>query len=638
MSLGDYNPNKYFDVYGKGQTPNPFYSIANQFVPRNFHDIIKWSRYILTQSPTTVEVIRKFATYPITDFQVDSGSSTVRDKYQELIKSIRLKNFLNDVGFDYYTLGNVYVSIYFPIQRMLVCPSCGTEHDARTCDKLIKFKRYEFHGECSKCTYSGKFERVDRKSKDIDDINLVKWPAEHVSVNHNPITGESEYYYKFPNATKRRIMTGDPNFISTVPWSMIEAVKNNQDFKFDKKNLYHMKTISMGDVLEGLGMPPVISLYSSIFHQTLLKRANEAIATEHMTPFRILFPQQSSAMGDPISMMSLGNFVKNMEDQMKKFKGDPNHVTIAPVPVGYSAVGGQGRALLVSQELQFIEESILMGMGVSRELLSGTTNWTSSTVGLRLLDNSMNDYTTQVQELIDWIMSRLSTYLNMTECDVTLTPFELLDDDVLKQALPAMMQQGIVSETTALKAFGIDFNEEQEQIRKDRVSKTMNEIQTEHEVKSASFMKSKDVESEQQDDNGYRNARDQAYKYASHIIRMGSQEEQSSALFALKNQDPTLYNMTVEVLSEYSQIRQSTREEEREDIQDVVHSNSASDSLRQSQRAEEEYQEQREMRAKEQRTASREISKADEKTKEDQKAANKKPTKEQIDKSEKASK
>lgn len=632
MSLDGYNPNKYFDVYGKGQTPNPFYSIANQFVPRNFHDVIKWSRYILTQSPTTVEVIRKFATYPITDFQVDSASKTVRDKYEEIIKSIRLKNFLNDAGFDYYTLGNVYVSIYFPIRRMLVCPHCRSEYDAKNIGDKIKFVRYEFHGECAKCDYTGKFERVDRRSNDIDDINIVKWPAENVSVNHNPITGSSEYYYKFPNSTKRRIMTGDPTFVSSVPWSMVEAVKNNQDFKFDKKNLYHLKTISMGDVLEGLGMPPVISLYSSIFHQTLLKRANEAIATEHMTPFRILFPQQNSAAGDPISMMSMGNFVKNMEDQMKKFKGDPNHVTIAPVPVGYSSVGGQGRALLVSQELQFIEESILMGMGVSRELLAGTTNWTSSTVGLRLLENSMYDYTSQIQEMIDWIMKRISTYLNMSQCDVTLTPFELMDDDILKQAMPSFMERGTVSETTALKTFGIDFNEELEQKRKDAVAKTISEIQMNHEIKTAMFMKSRDVETENQDDNGYKDARTKAYEIAGNIVHMASQEQQSEALFQLSNQDPVMYSLVVDLLSQYSQMRQSAREEEREEVQDTMNTHNAVDSIERSQREAENFEQEKEERQKEQRQVDRTIKNSKEETEKQQKASAKKPTKEEVKK------
>ena len=556
-----YNPNKYFDVFGRGQTPNPFYNISNQFIPRNFHDVIKWSRYILTQSPTVAEVIRKLATYPITDFNVDTSNPQVKQKYEEIFKSVNLKSILNDIGFDFFTLGNVFISIYFPINRFLECPECHAEYNAKNCQDHIQFKKFKFVGSCPRCQFRGEFRRHDRKSTNVEDINIIKWPAENISVNYNPITGEAEYYYKFNNDTRRRIMTGDSLFVSTVPWSMIEAVKNKQDFKFAPGNIFHLKGISMGDVLEGYGMPPVISLYSSIFHQTLLKRANEAIATEHMTPMRILYPNQSSQAGDPISMMSLNNFVSNMERNLKKFKHDPNHITVSPVPVGYENVGGQGRALLVSQELQLIEESILMGLGVSRELLSGTTNWTSSTVGLRLLENTLHDYVTQIEEVIEWFFTKLSQYLGITNAKVSLTPFKLTDDDTMKKALPDFMNSGLVSPSTMLKAYDIDYHEELKKTRKDTVAKAISDIETRHEVSQAKFMKSRDVDSEDQDDNGYKETRQKAYEYAQEILNMDDPEKQTQALFQLHQQDETMYQQVADLLTQYSEMRRSSIEE-----------------------------------------------------------------------------
>lgn len=262
-------------------------------------------------------------------------------------------------------------------------------------------------------------------------------------------------------------------------------------------------------------------------------------------------------------MMSLGNFVSNMEDQLKKFKGDPNHITIAPIPVGYQAIGGQGRALLVSQELQFIEETILMGMGVSRELLSGTTNWTSSTVGLRMLENTMHDYTSQIQEFIDWAMAKISSFLGLANVKVELTPFELTDDQILKQALPSFMQSGSVSESTTLKAFGIDFHEELKKRKEDAIAKAVAQVEEEHEVKMAVFMKTKDVESETQDDNGFKETQEKAREIATSIINMGDPEQQTNALWSLHSNDRLMYNQVAEILSKYSEIQDSTRDEAR---------------------------------------------------------------------------
>lgn len=89
---------------GAGQTPSPWFTIANQFMPRNLHDVIRWARYITVQSPTTTEVIRKLCTYPITEFIVDTNSDEVEKRYAELFESFKLKEKLQDIGFDYYTL------------------------------------------------------------------------------------------------------------------------------------------------------------------------------------------------------------------------------------------------------------------------------------------------------------------------------------------------------------------------------------------------------------------------------------------------------------------------------------------------------------------------------------------------------
>jgi hypothetical protein len=82
-------------------------------MPRNLHDVIRWARYITVQSPTTTEVIRKQCTYPITEFIVDTNSDEIEAKYKELFESFKLKQKLQDIGFDYHTLGNVFVSVYF---------------------------------------------------------------------------------------------------------------------------------------------------------------------------------------------------------------------------------------------------------------------------------------------------------------------------------------------------------------------------------------------------------------------------------------------------------------------------------------------------------------------------------------------
>jgi hypothetical protein len=80
-----------------------------------------------------------------------------------------------------------------------------------------------------------------------------------------------------------------------------------------------------------------------------------------------VFPQPQTANSDPVVAMSLRNFVDNMELAIKKHKSDKGYFLIAPGPVGYQPVGGEGKNLLVSAEIQQAEDQILLALGVSRE-------------------------------------------------------------------------------------------------------------------------------------------------------------------------------------------------------------------------------------------------------------------------------
>lgn len=536
---------------GAGQTPNPWFNIANQFVPRNLHDVIKWARYITLQSPTTSEVIRKLSTYPITNFNCDTTKDSVKNKYSEIFKSFKLKENLQNVGFEYFTIGNCFVSIYFPIHRSLECPHCKAVVSAKAADHL-QFKQYQFVGTCKHCNYQGAFRRIDTKSVSVKDMNLIKWIPEHISVNHNPITGEYEYYYNIPNAVKLKIQKGDKLFINSIPWGFVEAVRYNQSFKFDPGNIFHLQNVTTGGTVDGVAIPPLISLFSLVFYQATLRKANEAIATEYLNPLRVVFPQAQTGNSDPVSSFSLKNFVSNMENALFKHRHDKNHILVAPVPVGYSPIGGEGRNLLVSQEIQQAEQSILLSLGVSQELLSGTTNWTSSSVGLRMMENLLFSYTSRLQELIDWIVEKVSSYLQIENVPVTMQPFKLIDDDNFKQILLNMSSAGLASQTTLFNELGIDFLKELDLIKQEKAAKAKSEVETQYEVEQAQTIAAKAAGDEMKDNEEFKSLLNKAQSMAEQLYEVDDGTRRSF-LGQLKTSDYTQYLLVSKLLDEIHQ-------------------------------------------------------------------------------------
>lgn len=474
--MTDYLSPSFGNTQNYGQTPSPWFTVANQFLPRNLHDVIRWSKYITTQSPTTTEVIRKLSSYPITSFEVDSKEKTTVEKYKEVFKMLSLRQNLQEIGFGYHTLGNVFISIYYPITRVLRCKGCHTDYPVRKAN-WVSFKKYEFQGTCPHCEYSGVLERIDRKSFDIKDMNIIQWDALNMVVNNNPITGRSEYYYSIPNEVRRKITQGDMLFLSSTPWSFVEAVRLNQDYKFDDDGIYHLKAPSLTThSLNGIAVPPLISLFGLVFYQQTLRKANESIATEFLSPLRVVYPAPSGS-NDPSVTMSMTNFKSRMEAALKKHKRDNAHVLVAPGPIGYGTISGEGRALLVNQEIQQAEETMLLSLGVSKELLSGTTNWTSSTVGLRLLENNMSSYVAQLDTLLEWMFGKISQYLSLESCDVTLKEFKLIDDTTMQQMFANLAGAGKLSMTKLFESFGEDYAEEEENLKREAISAAVRQVE-----------------------------------------------------------------------------------------------------------------------------------------------------------------
>ena len=546
------------------QSANPWFVVANQFLPRNFIDTIRWSKYIILQSPVVAETLRKYATYPITDFTIDTKNDKTKEKYKEILKSFKMKEALMNIGFEYFTIGNSFISIYTPIHRSLNCPVCKVSYAAKKAH-FLSFKQWEFQGTCPACNYKGKFNRVDSKSKSIEDMNVIRWDPLSMVISNNPITGEKEYFYKIPQSLKNRIVKGERLLVDTIPWGFVEAARNNQEFKFDAGSIYHLMNVTTGASVEGTAIPPMLSLYSLIFYQATLRKANEAISLEYLNPLRILFPQAQTANSDPVVAMSMRNFVSNMQSAVLQHKRDPNHLIFAPSPVGYQALGGEGKNLLVSQEIQQAEDSILLALGVSRELLSGTTNWNSTSIGLRMMEALLFNYTSRLSDFIEWSMTKVSSYLEIENVKVDLLPFKLMDDEGVKQLLMGLAQVGKASYGTVFEEMGMDFGKEQEKIKEEAVELAKGQIETQYEIEQAQFLAGKKKTDDMNENEGYKTALQKAQEMAEQLLN-ADEGTQRSFMAQLKTSDYGQWLMVGRIIEEQ---KRSQQQQDQQNAQQV---------------------------------------------------------------------
>ena len=453
-------------VYG-----DPMRLWAHSFSSRNLKQLFRWTEYLYYNSAQIYAGTRKFAEYPITELEYMSESDKLTSLYRRLLEDIvGIKRTLIKASIDLQVYGNSFTSLHLPFKRHLKCSKCQFKQVASAIDFKYNPNKSSFKHTCNNCGFTGESIVVDKLQISPEKINIVRWDPKLIQISYNSVTGESEYYLQVASELKSKVMAGDKNLITTLPKPILETISKGELFKFNKDEIFHMRADAPAGVQSGWGYPPLVACMPLFYHASVLRKANESIALERIVPMRVMHPQAISGNADPILSLSMGKFMSEVEDNISKWRRDPNHIMMSPVAVGVSQVGGEGRALMVNAEIQQAEDNIIAAMGFPKEFVYGGLSYTGSSVTLRMLENQLESSVFQITQLLRWLTSKMGKFLGWDSCQVGLGDFKMIDDVSQKQLVMQLFQMGMVSKTTVAEAHGIDISEEREKIKQENLT------------------------------------------------------------------------------------------------------------------------------------------------------------------------
>jgi len=455
--------------------PNPMFDFLTGFVPRRLRDLFIWMEYLYYNSAQIFAGLKKFCEYPITDFTYDTTNENLKDRVKHLVEqTLRLKEFLMVVGRDYWIYGNAFVSVYQPFARFLKCPECGKMVGIEHVNYRFRFMKLAFEYTCRQCKNTVEGRVIDRRLTDPNRINLVRWDPKQMDVDFNPVSGEAVYYHSVPAEIKDRIRKGNKLLLNSLPLAYIKAARDNKMFRFADDYIFHMKVPPPAGITQQWGFPPLTSAIKLFFYAAVLRKANEAIALDHLVPFRVVSPAQATSGADPIMTISLANMFEQFKGGIRRWRRDPLTIMFAPVPVQLTQMGGDGRALLTLGEVQQVEDNIIAAMGIPREFIYGGMSFTGSAITLRMLENQLLTYTGALDELAQWITDRCCRILGWGKVDLELQEFKLIDDVQQKQLIMQLNQGGqqIISNTTIAEMNDFDLDKERER----RMEEALDEV------------------------------------------------------------------------------------------------------------------------------------------------------------------
>ena len=449
---------------------SPFFDMTSFYMPKSIKGMFRYIHAVLYGDPIVSQTISKLSEYPITRInytnEKDSiDSESIEKRWKTILEDkMNIIDSMKVCGMDYYGYGTSLVSINYPFKRMLTCKKCG---NTQTVDSAkTKYKSGKFYSTCNKCKRNGDMKAKDVSTKEISKLSFIFWDLMNIHIKYNNISGDHFFYYTIPGNIKKAVKSGDMDIINTTRLEVIHAVYKNKKIKLSKENLFHYKRPGpqyLYPEQRGWGIPATMPVLKDIFYKRLLRKGNEAIAFEHIVPLRIIFPQGTGDVS-PHSTINLGSWKGKIEAEILKWKRDPNRISIVPLPVGQLNFGGDGKMLLVTNEIKQVDEDIMIGIGVIPEIIKGGASWSGSNVSLRVVENTFLNHRKSMQGFIDWTVGKISKYLGIAEVSAKMEDFKMADDVQRKSMLMNAAANGQISFETALKELELNPDAEYKQM------------------------------------------------------------------------------------------------------------------------------------------------------------------------------
>lgn len=539
--------------------PNPAFDFLTGFVPRKLKDLFKWCEYLVYNSAHIYAALRKFGSLAVTNIEYQTPNEALKSNYRRLFeKTLKLKNALLMASLDKHTYGNHFSSVFQPFVRNLKCPDCQLMVNIQSVNYKFDLKKLQFVYACKRCRKTVVGKVVDQKILTPERLHIIRWDPKQMDVEYNPLTGQSVYYYNVPVDIKDKVRQGAKHLINSMPMEFLETIRDQKVFKFEPGAIFHIKVSAPAGIDQQWGFPPLASTIKLFLYTMVLRKANEAIALEHLTPMRILHPAQHGAQ-DFTQMINLQNWQEQMRFNIRRWRRDPLHIMMAPVPVGVANLGGDGRAMLTLGEVQEAERNIMAALGVPQEFLFGGLTKAGMEGTLRLTENQLQGDVSDLNDLLQWYTDKIAKFLGWERIDVALTPLKMVDDTETKSTLIGLAtgQAGtgqVVSMTTLAERLGIDLEAE----RSKRLQEALDEMRFQQKLQSEQQKLQntlvQQVQAQASGAAGLNYDQQAVIAKAEELVQMLAQQDpgtRRSTLHGLQTEDYVLYSVVIQRWEEF---------------------------------------------------------------------------------------
>jgi len=443
--------------------PSPFLTLSDLKIPNSATEIFQWCKYTFMFDPLISGAINALSTFPVTEISLEDknteksengdktkDSDTLKLYNRVLFENLNIYKILVDIGIDYWLFGNCFI-----FGELYTNPNT----------KQIEWKR------------------------------ITRLAPDKMTIDYNPSTGNKTYRWTVPERIKQIVLNKKPfEEYERIPDAIKIAVRERKTIVLNPENIYHFSRPSNSTGNDtGWGTPVVANVLKLIMYRNVLRQAQEAIAREHIVPFRAFYLNPSQNANPNTDW---ANVAKNFAAELMKSVRDPNYKSVSPFPIGMVEAGGNGRALMLTSEIEQVQNEILAGMNVPREFIFGGVGYSGGSIALKILENNFATYRLFLTDFIknflikgmakargEWLSEKDDENL----ITVRFSDLKMMDDTQKKQMVINLNQAGKVSDDHLWQELGINPEKMRKMLKDEQVSRVKNELEMQKEQYKASL-------------------------------------------------------------------------------------------------------------------------------------------------------
>lgn len=417
---------------------NPLLVEINLLLPTKIREFNLWARHFYKIDPIVRSAIDLHSTFPMTGFYNVCENSKVKAYFDNIAFNVlNLPKLMQDVALEYWKLGNVFIF--------------GEWDDEQVC-----WKRFTI-------------------------LN-----PDYIFIE-GPVFGEAPTLKLDPSDSLRRaVSTNQFDVINKLDPSIVQYVKRGERIPLsnfvieldygngENKELEVQQACHLAMKLspyESIGIPLVYSCFRALILKDKAYRMLQHVLQSHITPIKMVKIGSDTAPATPESMDTF----KELLDETSQ---DPSAWLFVPHTVNIDYITSAGKIVPMEPLNAFIKSEVLMGLGVSEQVLQGAGPQQSK--GSAGLDVLLAKYSRLQEYFSRWIeqnvyrpLSIIQGYIDK-DTGLPIVPkvcwemMHLTRDVAERRLMSELQQRGLISKRTIRSSLGLDYELEEKWIKAEK--------------------------------------------------------------------------------------------------------------------------------------------------------------------------